>query len=209
MAVGDGTTMRECIDFVNESGLGSIGTPDDAVAQIERLVKQSNGGFGAYLQLAHDWAAPAAKFRSYELFARHVAPQFQGQAYSTLDVQGARRAARPVLAESNIKAVEAVTAKYAGRAGRQVDGLTHGGCLGHRVGGRSFVSRALHRSSAGAETRTGSAAGSRWGWSLRCRAAERAFDRLGRRDTERGRSSAGGHVGGPGEPVTRWPVLVR
>jgi limonene 1,2-monooxygenase len=74
MAVGDGTTVRQCIDFVNQSGLGTIGTPEDAVAQIERLVKQSNGGFGAYLQLAHDWAAPAAKLRSYELFARHVAP---------------------------------------------------------------------------------------------------------------------------------------
>ena len=93
MAVGDGTTVRECIDFINDSGLGAIGTPDDAVAQIERLVKQSNGGFGAYLTLAHDWAAPAAKFRSFELFARHVAPVFQGQAHPTLEskARGPRR----------------------------------------------------------------------------------------------------------------------
>ncbi len=112
MAVGDGTTVRECIDFVNDSGLGTIGTPEDAVAQIERLVKQSNGGFGAYLQLAHDWAAPADKFRSYELFAREVAPHFQGQAHSTLDAKARARAARPVLVESNIKAVAASTAKY-------------------------------------------------------------------------------------------------
>jgi limonene 1,2-monooxygenase len=112
MAVGDGTTVRECIDFVNESGLGSIGTPDDAIAQIERLVKQSDGGFGAYLQLAHDWAAPPAKFRSFELFARHVAPQFQGQAHPTLDSKARARANRPELAESNLRAVEASTAKY-------------------------------------------------------------------------------------------------
>ena len=112
MAVGDGTTVKECIDFVNDSGLGTIGTPDDAVEQIDRLVKQSNGGFGAYLQLAHDWAAPAAKFRSYELFARHVAPHFQGQFHSTIESKARARAARPKLAESNIKAVEAVTAKY-------------------------------------------------------------------------------------------------
>ena len=59
MAVGEGTSVREFIDFVNESGLGTIGTPDEAVEQIERLVKQSNGGFGSYLQLAHDWAPPA------------------------------------------------------------------------------------------------------------------------------------------------------
>jgi limonene 1,2-monooxygenase len=112
MAVGDGTSVKEFIDFVNESGVGSIGTPDDAVQQIERLWKQSNGGFGAYLQLAHDWAPPAAKFRSYELFARHVAPRFQGQHDATIDAKARARAARPVLAESNLKAVEMATAKY-------------------------------------------------------------------------------------------------
>ncbi len=87
MAVGDGTSVREFIDFINETGLGTVGTPDDAVEQIERLVKQSNGGFGAYLQLAHDWANPQAKFRSFELFARHVAPKFQGQHHSTVDAK--------------------------------------------------------------------------------------------------------------------------
>ena len=112
MPVGDGTTVRECIDFVNESGVGTIGTPEDAVGQIERLWKQSNGGFGAYLQLAHDWAAPAAKFRSYELFARHVAPRFQGQHHSTLEAKARARAAREVLVQSNIAAVEHATAKY-------------------------------------------------------------------------------------------------
>jgi limonene 1,2-monooxygenase len=112
MAVGDGTTVKEFIDFVNESGVGSIGTPDDAVEQIDRLWKQSNGGFGAYLQLAHDWANPAAKWRSFELFARHVAPRFQGQYDSTVNAKARARAARPELAESNLKAVETATAKY-------------------------------------------------------------------------------------------------
>jgi limonene 1,2-monooxygenase len=112
MAVGDGTTVRQCIDFVNESGLGTIGTPDDAIAQIERLHKQSNGGFGAFLQLAHDWAAPIARFRSYELFAHHVAPHFQGQSQSTLDAKARARAARPALVQDNLKAVTTSTAKY-------------------------------------------------------------------------------------------------
>jgi len=112
MSVGDGTSVREFIDFVNESGLGTIGTPDEAVEQIERLVKQSNGGFGSYLQLAHDWAPPAAKWRSYELFARHVAPRFQGQAMPTLDAKARARARRTELAESNLKAVELSAAKY-------------------------------------------------------------------------------------------------
>jgi hypothetical protein len=41
-------------------------------AQIERLWQQSNGGFGAYLLLAHNWANPQATLRSYELIAREV-----------------------------------------------------------------------------------------------------------------------------------------
>lgn len=113
MAVGEGTSVRECIDFVNDSGLGTIGTPADAIAQIERLVDQSNGGFGAFLQLAHDWAAPAAKLNSFELFARHVAPVFQGQAQPTLQAKARARAVRAELVESNLKAVEVSTAKYA------------------------------------------------------------------------------------------------
>jgi limonene 1,2-monooxygenase len=113
MAVGDGKTVRDCIDFVDSSGLGTIGTPDDAVEQIERLWKQSQGGFGAYLQLAHDWAAPAAKLRSYELFARHVAPKFQGQHHPTVDAKARAASKRDELSASNMAAVEASTAKYA------------------------------------------------------------------------------------------------
>jgi limonene 1,2-monooxygenase len=112
MSVGDGNSVREFIDFVNESGLGTIGTPDEACEQIERLVKQSGGGFGSYLQLAHDWANPAAKWRSFELFSRNVMPNFQGHAQQTLDARERARAAREVLAESNLKAVEASTNKY-------------------------------------------------------------------------------------------------
>lgn len=122
MAVGNGTTPRQCIDFVNESGLGTIGTPDDAVAQIERLVAQSGGGFGAYLQLAHDWAAPLARHRSYELFARHVAPRFQGQHAPTAEAKARARANRPALAEGNLKAVAHSTAKYQAELAQKKNG---------------------------------------------------------------------------------------
>jgi limonene 1,2-monooxygenase len=40
-----GSTFEERVAWVNESGLGVIGTPDDAIAQVERLEKQS-GGYG-------------------------------------------------------------------------------------------------------------------------------------------------------------------
>ena len=56
-----------------------IGTPEDAVAKIEELVEASDGGFGAFLLFDHDWAPPAAKLHSYELFAQYVMPHFTGQ----------------------------------------------------------------------------------------------------------------------------------
>jgi limonene 1,2-monooxygenase len=60
-----------------ESGRAVIGTPDDAIAQLERLEKQS-GGFGCFLQLAHNWADWESTKKSYELWARHVTPHFRG-----------------------------------------------------------------------------------------------------------------------------------
>ena len=75
-----GETFEERIAWVNETGLGVIGTPDDAIAQIERLDKQSNGGFGSYLIMHNEWARPDAMKRSYELIANHVKPVFQGTA---------------------------------------------------------------------------------------------------------------------------------
>jgi limonene 1,2-monooxygenase len=116
MAV-DGSNIRQMIDFINESGIGSVGTVDDAVAQIERLMKQSNGGFGAYLLLAHEWANPAATNRSYELIAQNVFPQFQGQGWSTREARARAKGARPELAAAHMKAVEDVTAKYAALVG--------------------------------------------------------------------------------------------
>jgi limonene 1,2-monooxygenase len=57
-------------------GAAVIGTPDDAIAKIEELVEHT-GGFGTFLLLAHNCAAPDATWRSYDLFARYVMPHFQ------------------------------------------------------------------------------------------------------------------------------------
>jgi limonene 1,2-monooxygenase len=65
------------VDAMNDSGLAVIGTPDQAAAQVQRLIDQS-GGFGTYLFMANDWADREAMLRSYELFAREVMPRFQG-----------------------------------------------------------------------------------------------------------------------------------
>jgi limonene 1,2-monooxygenase len=62
--------------FFTESGAACIGTPDDAIAYIEQLLK-GTGGFGGILELAHNWADWGATKRHYELMARYVHPHFQ------------------------------------------------------------------------------------------------------------------------------------
>jgi limonene 1,2-monooxygenase len=69
-------SIDNAIDALIASGLAVIGDPDDAIAQMERLEKQS-GGFGCFLHMAHNWADWAETKRSYELFARYVMPPFQ------------------------------------------------------------------------------------------------------------------------------------
>src|SRR5882757_2011338 len=110
MAV-DGGDVREMIDFINEAGVGAIGTVEDARAQVQRLVDQS-GGFGAMLLLAHEWANPAATRRSFELIAQHVMPEFQGQAWPTRNAKQRAMDTRTGHAEQQNQAVAHMTEKY-------------------------------------------------------------------------------------------------
>ncbi len=73
LAPADG---KDAVDALNESGLAVIGTVDDMVAQLERLEEQS-GGYGCFMNMAHEWADRPATLRSYELIARYVMPRFQ------------------------------------------------------------------------------------------------------------------------------------
>jgi limonene 1,2-monooxygenase len=65
-------------EFVVGKQRAIVGTPDDAIRQIENM-QAGSGGFGVVMFMCHDWADWAATQRSYELFARHVMPHFQGQ----------------------------------------------------------------------------------------------------------------------------------
>ncbi len=65
------------VDQMMERGAWVVGTPDDAIAVIERLQVQS-GGFGGVMVFAQEWGDTAATHRSYELLARYVLPHFQG-----------------------------------------------------------------------------------------------------------------------------------
>ncbi len=76
LAPAEGDTGQQ-VDALMASGFAVVGTPDMAAAQIERLIEQS-GGFGTFLLMAHEWADREATLRSYELFAKYVAPRFQG-----------------------------------------------------------------------------------------------------------------------------------
>jgi len=66
---------RDPVDVMLDSGHIAIGTPDDAIAVLERL-REKQGHFGAFLHQAHDWADWEATKKSYELYIRFVAPHF-------------------------------------------------------------------------------------------------------------------------------------
>jgi limonene 1,2-monooxygenase len=84
----------DLVDALNATGFATIGTPDMAVAQIQRLIDQS-GGFGTFLFMAHEWADREATQHSYELFARYVAPLFQGSTPSLVGSRDWAAAHRP------------------------------------------------------------------------------------------------------------------
>lgn len=62
------------VDYMIDTGFAVIGTPDDFIAQVERLSAQS-GGFGCFLNLDNHWADWAETKRSYELIARFAVPK--------------------------------------------------------------------------------------------------------------------------------------
>jgi limonene 1,2-monooxygenase len=111
MAVGDSADIKGMIDFINEAGIGAIGTVEDAKAQVQKLADQS-GGFGAFLLLGHEWANPQATKRSFELIAQQVFPEFQGQARSTLAAKDRASGARAAHARTQLDAVEHMAKKY-------------------------------------------------------------------------------------------------
>jgi limonene 1,2-monooxygenase len=71
------TSGKDLIDQLIDNGGAIIGTPDDAIAKIEALYAKQ-GDFGAFLQLATNWADWESTKKSYELFARYVRPHFTG-----------------------------------------------------------------------------------------------------------------------------------
>ncbi|MGF7159281.1 limonene 1,2-monooxygenase [Rhodoligotrophos appendicifer] len=69
------TKGRDVVDILIESKRAVIGTPDDAIAMIERL-QAKQGAFGAFMAQHVDWADREQTRKSYELYARFVMPHF-------------------------------------------------------------------------------------------------------------------------------------
>jgi len=110
MAV-EGNNLDEMVDFIN-GGLGVIGTPEMMVEQLHSLVEQSNGGFGAYLTLAHNWANSRATDKSFELFAREVMPHFQSSGGGLQAHADRAQSQRTGLAEKQLQAVAEATERH-------------------------------------------------------------------------------------------------
>ncbi|MBD0270658.1 MAG: LLM class flavin-dependent oxidoreductase [Acetobacteraceae bacterium] len=66
------------------AGTTFVGSPDTLIRGISNLLEYTEGGCGAVLFRAHEWANREDTLRSYELFARWVMPRFQGSVETTL-----------------------------------------------------------------------------------------------------------------------------
>ena len=105
-------------DYLIESGLAAIGTPEDCVRHFERLWKGSNGGFGGVLLLAHNWADWPATQKSYELMARFVHPHVQRNANALRETSYADAATKFATAgQQSRAAVQAAIDRYQARKG--------------------------------------------------------------------------------------------
>ena len=95
---------RRSARLPDHRGVACIGTPDDCIRHFERLWLGSDGGFGAVLLLANNWADWAATKPSYELMARFFQPHFQRQSNTLRD--RATTAPRPATATATRSRVD-------------------------------------------------------------------------------------------------------
>jgi limonene 1,2-monooxygenase len=110
-------------EIMAQTGGAMIGTPDDAIEAMTKLVDLS-GGFGGLLGLAHEWAPSEKIRRSYELFARYVAPHFQGQMEPIARAQAWASQNREALNKNEVSAVVAAFNTLGGAAPEKIYGRT-------------------------------------------------------------------------------------
>jgi limonene 1,2-monooxygenase len=111
------TTYEGRVKEMNESGMAVIGTPEMAIAQIQRLIDQS-GGFGCFLCFGGDIADFAGTLRSYELIAQYVMPHFQHQLVGPQASYDWIVGADHAFVNATISAIDKSAAEYAAERGR-------------------------------------------------------------------------------------------
>ena len=94
-----------------DSKLLLVGTPDDAVREIQR-VQAATGGFGTLLCFANNFADWEASKRSYELLARYVMPHFKGSNLPREESYNAAKAGHSALQADYKSAVASATEAY-------------------------------------------------------------------------------------------------
>lgn len=107
-------------DLLVDAGRAVIGTPDDAIAMIERL-QAKQGEFGVILLQAHNWAEWEETKKSYELYARFVMPHFAGTNRNRQHSYGQLSANIDRLEGERQKGADAAFAAWTARTGRSAD----------------------------------------------------------------------------------------
>ncbi len=93
-------------------GVLVVGTPDDAIAQIRRL-QEKQGDFGAFLQLAHNWADWEQTKKSYDLWQRYVTPAINGSNAGRIASFNETAARRETLTGAAVTAIMNTLQKHA------------------------------------------------------------------------------------------------
>jgi limonene 1,2-monooxygenase len=108
------------VDWVIENEIAVVGTPDDAIARIEKL-RAKQGEFGAVLLQFTQWADWPALKRSFELYAQYVIPHFSGANVNREDSYRWVTANQDELVTKRVNAANQMFAKHeAERDGRSL-----------------------------------------------------------------------------------------
>jgi limonene 1,2-monooxygenase len=102
---------QDAAEWFVENKFGVIGTPDDAIALIQRLYDKQ-GDFGVFLQQVHNWADFEQTKRSYELYQRYVMPHFSGANRPRIESFDWCTAHRDELTEKRTSAARAMFDKH-------------------------------------------------------------------------------------------------
>lgn len=105
------TDQADPLKWGMESKLLIVGTPDDAIAEIERAQEKA-GGFGTFLFFGHNFVPWEAAKHSYELAARYIFPHFKNTNIPRQESYNAARIGHDKLKTDFMQAVDKASGAY-------------------------------------------------------------------------------------------------